>query len=109
MMSPMIKRSQKKMTDINYDPNQWPEEIKKLRLDKLVGAKYAFPDGDYILVTEVKLRDKGIEGKGVDGIAPCIKYHIQQGPGIPRQLTMFYQEFIDTYGHLFTKELGREK
>ena len=97
------------MTDINYDPNQWPEEIKKLRLDKLVGAKYTFPDGDYLLVTEVKLRDRGIEGKGVDGIAPCVKYHIQQGPGIPRQLTMIYQEFIDTYGHLFAKELGREK
>tara|TARA_Y100000389_G_scaffold68433_2_gene64903 strand:- start:519 stop:818 length:300 start_codon:yes stop_codon:yes gene_type:complete len=95
------------MTDINYDPNQWPEEIKKLRLDKLVGAKYTFPDGDYLLVTEVKLRDRGIEGKGVDGIAPCVKYHIQQGPGIPRQLTMFYQEFIDTYGHLFADELGR--
>jgi hypothetical protein len=96
------------MTDINYDPSQWPEDIKKLRLDKLVGAKYTFPDGDYLQITEVKLRDKGIEGKGEDGIAPMITYHIRQGPGIPRQLNMFYQEFIDTYGHLFAKELGRE-
>ncbi len=97
------------MSDINQTPNDWPEDIIKLKLHKLVGAKYAFPDGDYLQIVEVKLRDKGIEGKGEDGIAPCIKYHIQQGPGIPRQLTMFYQEFIDTYGHLFAKELGREK
>jgi len=96
------------MTDLNYTPDQWPENIKKLRLHKLIGAKYTFPDGDYLQVREVKLRDKGIEGKGEDGIAPMITYHIRQGPGIPRQLNMFYQEFIDTYGHLFAKELGRE-
>ena len=34
------------MTDINYSPSEWPEAIKKLKLDKLVGAKYSFPDGD---------------------------------------------------------------
>ncbi len=95
------------MTDINYSPSEWPEAIKKLKLDKLVGAKYSFPDGDSIKVFEVKLRDKLIEGKGEEGIAPFIMYEIQQGPGIPRRLTMFYQEFIDTYGHLFADELGR--
>ncbi len=84
-------------------------DIKKLKLDKLVGAKYTFPDGDSIQVYSVKLRDKQIENKGEEGIAPFITYEIQQGPGIPRRLTMFYQEFIDTYGHLFSDELGREK
>lgn len=95
--------------DINYTPESWPEEIKKLKLDKLSGSKYTFPDGDSITVVEIKLRDRQIEGKGEDGIAPYIRYEIQQGPGIPRRLSMFYQEFIDTYGHLFSVELGRKE
>ena len=95
--------------DINYTPEQWPEQIKKLKLDKLSGSKYTFPDGDSIKVIEIKLRDKQIEGKGKEGIAPFIMYEIQQGPGIPRRLSMFYQEFIDTYGHLFSVELGRKE
>jgi len=95
--------------DINYTPESWPEQIKKLKLEDLVGAKYVFPDGDSIKVFEVKLRDKQIENKGEVGIAPFITYEIQQGPGIPRRLSMFYQEFLDTYGHLFAKELNREE
>lgn len=95
--------------DINYSPEQWPEQIKKLKLEELVGAKYTFPDGDSIKVIEIKLRDKLIEGKGEEGIAPFIMYEIHQGPGIPRRLSMFYQEFIDTYGHLFSVELGRKE
>ena len=95
--------------DINYTPESWPEEMKKLKLDKLSGSKYTFPDGDSIKVVEIKLRDKQIEGKGEEGIAPFIMYEIQQGPGIPRRLSMFYQEFIDTYGHLFSVELGRKE
>lgn len=95
--------------DINYTPEQWPEQIKKLKLDKLSGSKYTFPDGDSIKVIEIKLRDKQIEGKGEEGIAPFIMYEIQQGPGIPRRLSMFHQEFIDTYGHLFSVELGRKE
>ena len=95
--------------DINYTPEQWPEQIKKLKLDKLSGSKYTFPDGDSIKVIEIKLRDKQIEGKGEEGIAPFIMYEIQQGPGTPRRLSMFYQEFIDTYGHLFSVELGRKE
>ena len=95
--------------DINYTPESWPEQIKKLKLEDLVGAKYVFPDGDSIKVFEVKLRDKQIENKGEEGIAPFITYEIQQGPGIPRRLSMFYQEFLDTYGHLFAKELNREE
>lgn len=95
--------------DINYTPGSWPEEMKKLKLDKLSGSKYTFPDGDSIKVVEIKLRDKQIEGKGEEGIAPFIMYEIQQGPGIPRRLSMFYQEFIDTYGHLFSVELGRKE
>jgi|TARA_R110002167_G_scaffold69934_1_gene196961 hypothetical protein len=96
------------MTDINYTPDDWPENIKKLQLDKLVGSKYTFPDGDSIEVTQIKLRDKVIENKGTDGIAPFVTYKVQQGPGIPRMLGMFYQEFIDTYGHLFPNELGHK-
>lgn len=95
--------------DINYTPESWPEDMKKLKLDKLSGSKYTFPDGDSIKVIEIKLRDKQIEGKGEEGIAPFIMYEIQQGPGIPRRLSMFYQEFIDTYGHLFSVELGRKE
>lgn len=95
--------------DINYTPESWPEDMKKLKLDKLSGSQYTFPDGDSIKVIEIKLRDKQIEGKGEEGIAPFIMYEIQQGPGIPRRLSMFYQEFIDTYGHLFSVELGRKE
>ena len=95
--------------DINYTPESWPEDMKKLKLDKLSGSKYTFPDGDSIKVIEIKLRDKQIEGKGEEGIAPFIMYEIQQGPGIPRRLSMFHQEFIDTYGHLFSVELGRKE
>ena len=102
----MIKHygTQKKMSDNNLNDF----ENNKLRLDELVGSKYVFPDGDSIQVKEIKIRDKPIDGQGIDGSAPFITYLIQQGPGIPRQLSMFYQEFIDTYGHLFTKELDRE-
>ena len=95
--------------DINYTPESWPEDMKKLKLDKLSGSKYTFPDGDSIKVVEIKLRDKQIEGKGEEGIAPFIMYEIQQGPGIPRRLSMFHQEFIDAYGHLFSVELGRKE
>ena len=95
--------------DINYTPESWPEDMKKLKLDKLSGSKYTFPDGDSIKVVEIKLRDKQIEGKGEEGIAPFIMYEIQQGPGIPRRLSMFHQEFIDTYGHLFSVVLGRKE
>jgi|TARA_R110001592_G_scaffold338145_1_gene625052 hypothetical protein len=90
----------------NKNINEYEDD--KLKLEKLVGAKYSFPDGDNIQVVEIKLRDRGIENKGKEGIAPFVTYRIQQGPGIPRQLSMFYQEFIDTYGHLFTEELGRQ-
>jgi len=92
---------------MNDDLNQ-SSEIQKLQLEKLVGSKYVFPDGDYIQVKEIKMRDRVIENKAREGIAPYVTYMIGQGPGIPRQLGMFYQEFIDTYGHLFAKELNRE-
>ncbi len=75
--------------DINYTPEQWPEQIKKLKLDKLSGSKYTFPDGDSIKVIEIKLRDKQIEGKGEEGPAPVIMYEIQQGHGTPRRLSVF--------------------
>ena len=48
--------------DINYTPEQWPEQIKKLKLDKLSGSKYTFPAGDSIKVIEIKLREK-VQGK----------------------------------------------
>ena len=59
----------------------------------LVGKTYTFEDGDSIEVVQVKRRDDG----------PWITYHIHQGPGIPRKLTMGGLEFIEMYGHLFGK------
>jgi hypothetical protein len=69
--------------------------------DGLVGAKHTFPDGDSIMIFEIKLRDRLIEGAGIEGITPFITYEIQQGPGIPRRLTMSYNDFLGAYGHLF--------
>ena len=72
----------------------------------LVGTKHTFPDGDSIMIFEIKLRDRLIEGEGIEGITPYIIYEIQQGPGIPRRLTMSYNEFLRTYGHLFPAMSG---
>jgi len=59
--------------------------------NELVGKEYNFEDGNSIKVIQTKIRDDG----------PWITAHIGSGSGIPRQLTMPFQEFIDTYGHLF--------
>ena len=66
--------------------------------DGLVGSKHTFPDGDSIMIFEIKLRDRLIEGAGIEGITPFIIYEIQQGPGIPRRLkclTMTFLEHMD--------------
>lgn len=66
-----------------------------LTKDNLVGLKHQFEDGDSIEVIQVKSRNEEIH---------LVTYHIQQGPGIPRKLIMEYNEFVDTYGHLFQEE-----
>ncbi len=66
-----------------------------LTKDNIVGLKHQFEDGDSIEVIQVKSRNEEIH---------LVTYHIQQGPGIPRKLIMEYNEFVDTYGHLFQKE-----
>ena len=58
--------------------------------EELVGKNYVFEDGNELKVVQTKRRDDG----------PWITAHMI-GSGIPRQVTMPYQEFIDTYGHLF--------
>ena len=60
--------------------------------EDLVGKTYVFPDGDSIQVIQVRLRDAE---------QYWVTYHVQQGPGIPRKLVMVYEEFVQTYGHLF--------
>jgi len=74
--------------------------------DGLVGSKHTFPDNDSIMIFEIKLRDRLIEGEGVEGITPFITYEIQQGPGLPRRHVMPYNEFLRTYGHLFPAMSG---
>ena len=61
-------------------------------MNDLVGKRHIFPDGDYISVMQIKLRD---------GNEFWVTYMIQQGPGIPRKLVMPLEEFKSTYGHLF--------
>lgn len=58
----------------------------------LVGKSWTFEDGDSISVVQVKRRDDGM----------WVTYHVQQGPGLARKLLMREDEFIATYGHLFT-------
>lgn len=66
-----------------------------LTKDNVVGLKHQFEDGDSIEVIQVKSRNEETH---------LVTYHIQQGPGIPRKLIMEYNEFVDTYGHLFQEE-----
>jgi hypothetical protein len=71
----------------DYDPAQDTIEW----THRLLGKSHTFDDGDKIEVVQVKRRDNG----------PWITYHVHQGPGIPRKLTMTAREFDDLYGHLF--------
>lgn len=71
----------------DYDPVQDTVD----QTTRFLGKFYQFDDGDRIEVVQVKRRDDG----------PWITYHIYQGPGIPRKLTMTAMEFDDLYGHLF--------
>lgn len=61
----------------------------------LVGKRYDFEDGNSIEVIQIKSRNPEHH---------LVTYHIQQGPGIPRKLVMEYNEFVDTYGHLFSED-----
>lgn len=60
--------------------------------EDLIGQRYTFSDGDWLEVKHIKWR-------GEDDF--LVGYMIQQGPGIPRQLTSSLNEFLGTYGHLF--------
>jgi len=71
----------------DYDPVQDTIEWTQ----RLLGKSHTFDDGDKIEVVQVKRRDNG----------PWVTYHVHQGPGIPRKLTMTVREFDDLYGHLF--------
>jgi hypothetical protein len=72
--------------------DQWEEDpIDYESLQKMVGKKYTFEDGDSLEIIQVKRRDNG----------PWVTFHVQQGPGIPRKLIMMLDEFQVTYGHLF--------
>ena len=55
------------------------------------------------------MRDRLIEGAGVEGITPFITYEIQQGPGIPRRHQMSYNDFLGMYGHLFPTMSGKQE
>ena len=59
--------------------------------DELVGKQYIFEDGNSIKVIQTRLRNDG----------HWVTAHIESCSGIPRQMTMPFQEFKDTYGHLF--------
>lgn len=73
--------------DHNYDAVLPQAE----NLQYLVGKTFTFEDGDSIKIMQIKRRDSG----------PWVTYAVQQGPGIPRNLTMGIEEFVQTYGHLF--------
>ena len=92
---------------LDQEYNHWPEEMKRLVPENLVGVKHTFPDGDSIEISDVKLRDRLLEGEGREGITPFITYNIYQGPGIPRRQTMSYNNFLGTYGHLFVAMTGK--
>ena len=77
--------------------------------DGLVGSKHTFPDGDSIMIFEIKLRDRLLEGEGREGVSPFVTYEIQQGPGQPRRHHMSYNAFLSTYGHLFPSMIGKQE
>lgn len=66
-------------------------------LNKLIGQKYTFEDGDSIEVIQVKWRSE-------DPVDLLVTVHIQQGPGIPRKLVLHSVDFRNNYGHLFGLE-----
>ncbi len=68
------------------DPINYTELI-----ESLVNRSYTFEDGDSLTIVQIKRRDSG----------PWVTFHVQQGPGIPRKLTMHLAEFNEMYGHLF--------
>lgn len=74
-----------------YDEDYDAEKDTAEWIEKLLGKKHIFEDGDSIEVVQIKRRDTG----------PWITYHICQGPGIPRKMVMMAEEFSTTYGHLF--------
>lgn len=61
-------------------------------LQKLVGQKYVFPDGNGITIAQIKRRDEEMY---------WVTYYTQNGPGIPQKLVMPYEEFCHHFGHLF--------
>jgi hypothetical protein len=64
-------------------------------MDNLVGKRYTFNDGDYIEVVQIKSRSEDLH---------LVTYIVQQGPGIPRRLIMEQNEFMGTYGYLFSDD-----
>lgn len=61
-------------------------------ISQYLGKTHTFEDGDKIEITQIKRRDSGW----------WVTYNIHQGPGIPRRLLMIFEEFVDTFGHLFS-------
>ena len=59
---------------------------------QFVGNKYEFGDGASIKIVQIKLRDAGF----------LITYETCYPSALPRRLVMSEQEFINTFGHLFT-------
>ena len=60
-------------------------------MDRLVGQKFVFDDGNKIEVIQVKQRDDGM----------WVTYQISANDSLPRKLTMHRKEFMDYYKHLF--------
>ena len=58
----------------------------------LVGRKYNFEDDTSMEVIQIKTRDSDTY---------LVTYHINSPGCIPRKLVMEYNEFINTFGHLF--------
>lgn len=57
----------------------------------IIGKSYVFEDSASIRVMQVKQRDTGM----------WVTYETDYGQGLPKRTVMPYEEFIDTYGHLF--------
>jgi hypothetical protein len=64
-------------------------------MEDLKGKKYIFEDGSSLEIIQIKNRELNEE------IVPFITYHISGPKTIPRKLIMPYNEFVNTYGHMF--------
>lgn len=63
--------------------------------NELVGKEHVFEDSSIISVIQVKSKEVDNE------LTSMVTYTISYGNGLPRKLVMPFNNFIESFGHLF--------